>query len=98
MAVGGEKEECFLKRFSETGGSGATREAERDSETTKGAFNVLFFFFFFLSREKDQVEVTKKRETDKDKRRDSSPRIHCGWLWEDGTRRVYEERETKGGH
>lgn len=41
-----------------------------------------------------EVEVLRGK-TDEEKRRDSSPRIHCGWLWEAGKRGLQRKRQRE---
>lgn len=56
------------------------------------ALNVHIGFFFFLSQE-EVVEVLGETEEES---RNSSPRIHCGWLLGEQQGEGYRERETKG--
>lgn len=59
----------------------------------KRALNVLFFSL----RGKEEVEVLRGKtdEGGKKGKRDSSPRIHCGWLWEDGRRGLQRKRQRE---
>lgn len=60
----------------------------------KRALNVLFFLS--LGEGKEEAEILRgKTGVEKNKRRDRSPRIHCGWLREDGTRGLQRERRRE---
>lgn len=48
--------------------------------------------FCFISQVEREI---LRRDTDKEKRRERSPRIHCGWLWEDSTQRKRQREVTK---
>lgn len=75
------------KKKKKTGWGGAT---ERQSRTAKqrGQHSM----FCFISEGKEGREVAKLQRDTGENGVESSPRIHCGWLWED------TEEEMRGSH
>lgn len=68
-----------------------SQEPKQDSRTTKRALD--FFFPPLLSGERRRYYEERQMRKN---RRGSSPRIHCGWLWEDGTRGLQRKSDKEG--
>ena len=97
-----EAEKCgtVFEMFQHDRQGWCNREAGRDS--MKRALSVFSLSQWEGGEEEEEEEEVLRRKTDegrkKKRKRDSSPRIHWSWLWEDGTRGFTEEERRRGSH